>query len=94
MAEQRPQQTKQNIVMKEMIQRLKMLTRKFPNFKSDDVMDIEQYKRMNLQQGQRISIVIDGPTLAMVLANEHYSNRFFRLGLLAASVVCCRVSPK
>ena len=77
-----------------MIQRLKMLTRKFPNFKSDDVMDIEQYKRMNLQQGQRISIVIDGPTLAMVLANEHYSNRFFRLGLLAASVVCCRVSPK
>jgi len=38
--------------------------------------------------------VIDGPTLAMVFASELLSDRFFRLGLLASSVVCCRVSPK
>ena len=38
--------------------------------------------------------MIDGPTLGFVLASEHLSMKFFRLGLLASSVVCCRVSPK
>lgn len=38
--------------------------------------------------------MIDGPTLAIVLASPLMSDRFFRLGLLASSVVCCRVSPK
>ena len=49
---------------------------------------------MNLTDGKRLSIVIDGPTLAFVLASEPLSKKFFRLGLLASSVVCCRVSPK
>ena len=38
--------------------------------------------------------MIDGPTLAFVLASDRLSRMFFRLGLLASSVVCCRVSPK
>jgi len=42
----------------------------------------------------RISIVIDGPTLTYALQDEHASNAFFQVGLLASSVICCRVSPK
>ena len=42
----------------------------------------------------RLSIVIDGPTLARVMKHEYTANAFFQLGLLASSVVCCRVSPK
>ena len=38
--------------------------------------------------------MVDGPTLAFILASERQSKIFFRLGLLASSVVCCRVSPK
>ena len=39
-------------------------------------------------------MVIDGPTLAFVLSSDSLSKKLFRLGLLASSVVCCRVSPK
>ena len=42
----------------------------------------------------RLCIIIDGPTLAFVLAEDDLSNAFFRLCLLASSVICCRVSPK
>jgi len=48
-----------------------------------------------LTQGRkRISIVIDGPTLLWALADETAADAFFSFGLLASSVVCCRVSPK
>ena len=43
---------------------------------------------------KRLCIIIDGPTLAFVLGDITLSKNFFRLGLLAASVICCRVSPK
>jgi P-type E1-E2 ATPase len=39
-------------------------------------------------------LVIDGPTLAFALNNEEILKIFFRVCLHAASVVCCRVSPK
>ena len=42
----------------------------------------------------RIAIVIDGPTLTWALSEEATANVFFRFGLLASSVICCRVSPK
>eukprot|EP00352_Strombidinopsis_acuminata_P001307 CAMPEP_0176346466 /NCGR_PEP_ID=MMETSP0126-20121128/6258_1 /TAXON_ID=141414 ORGANISM="Strombidinopsis acuminatum, Strain SPMC142" /NCGR_SAMPLE_ID=MMETSP0126 /ASSEMBLY_ACC=CAM_ASM_000229 /LENGTH=134 /DNA_ID=CAMNT_0017694015 /DNA_START=2513 /DNA_END=2917 /DNA_ORIENTATION=- len=41
-----------------------------------------------------ISIVVDGPTLTYALADETAADAFFSFGILAASVVCCRVSPK
>ena len=62
-----------------------------PNIVIDD---IEQFRKTNMNKNERISIVIDGPTLSFVLAKERLSWKFFRLGLLASSVVCCRVSPK
>ena len=39
-------------------------------------------------------IIIDGSTLAIVLKEKAIADQFFRLGLYASSVVCCRVSPK
>ena len=41
-----------------------------------------------------ISIVINGKSLGFVLEDEALQRDFFRFGLLAASVLCCRVSPK
>ena len=38
--------------------------------------------------------MIDGPTLTYVMKHPYTSNAFFQIGLLAASVICCRVSPK
>jgi magnesium-transporting ATPase (P-type) len=39
-------------------------------------------------------LIIDGPTLTFAVEDEQTKLAFFRLGLTAASVVCCRVSPK
>ena len=39
----------------------------------------------------KMAIVIDGPTLAMALVRHR--EHFFKLGLLADSCICCRVSP-
>ena len=40
-------------------------------------------------------LVIDGSTLCYVFENgDETKNKFFRLGLMANSVICCRVSPK
>ena len=33
-------------------------------------------------------------TLAMALSDKKLANAFFKLGIHASSVVCCRVSPK
>jgi phospholipid-transporting ATPase len=42
----------------------------------------------------KMSIVIDGSTLTMVLEDIPLADRFFKFGCLANSVICCRVSPK
>ena len=54
---------------------------------------IEEIKNMASSE-LRLAIVIDGPTLAYALADDKLGNAFFRLGILAQSVICCRVSPK
>lgn len=41
-----------------------------------------------------LSIIIDGPTLTFAMTEKNLANAFFKLGILASSVVCCRVSPK
>ncbi len=43
---------------------------------------------------QPIAIIIDGQTLIWALENPEVSRLFFMFGLLAKSVICCRVSPK
>jgi magnesium-transporting ATPase (P-type) len=43
---------------------------------------------------RRLCIVIDGPTLAFAFSDTKVANAFFKLGLMASSVICCRVSPK
>lgn len=42
----------------------------------------------------KIAIVIDGPTLTHVLADDILAKHFFQFGYRANSVICCRVSPK
>ena len=44
--------------------------------------------------GKRICIIIDGPTLTFCLGNPRIASDFFKFGLIASSVICCRVSPK
>lgn len=38
-------------------------------------------------------MVVDGATLDIILGNPEIEKPFFRLGLTASSVICCRVSP-
>jgi len=49
---------------------------------------------MRQQTTAKRSIVIDGPTLAFVFSSENLQRKFFNFGCQAASVICCRVSPK
>ena len=39
-------------------------------------------------------IVVDGQTLSMIESDETLKFRFFKLAVLADSVICCRASPK
>lgn len=80
--------------MAELEDKLDDLRSQFKNIDMEDVSDIEKFKNANLSGDKRLSLVIDGPTLGFVLSSERLSIKFFRLGLLASSVVCCRVSPK
>jgi len=41
-----------------------------------------------------VCIIIDGPTLSFALSDKDLSALFFKLGIHAASVICCRVTPK
>lgn len=43
---------------------------------------------------EKMSIVIDGFTLTIVLDSLEISQSFFKFGCQANSVICCRVSPK
>jgi phospholipid-transporting ATPase len=43
---------------------------------------------------QDLSIIVDGSTLEVILADEDLSKLFFLISVAAKSVVCCRVSPK
>lgn len=54
----------------------------FPSFKN------------KTDQKKKMYMIIDGKNLAYVLGDEELSDKFFKVGLLANSVICCRVSPK
>lgn len=48
----------------------------------------------NVKSLDSLSIVIDGPTLDLILGEKEIEENFFSFALYARSVVCCRVSPK
>lgn len=39
-------------------------------------------------------MIIDGKNLSYIIADDILSRKFFDIGVLANSVICCRVSPK
>ena len=39
-------------------------------------------------------LIVDGSTLTIIFSDPYVSRAFFNFGLLAKSVICCRVSPK
>jgi P-type E1-E2 ATPase len=43
---------------------------------------------------KKFALIIDGSTLASVFSSYSLSYKFFRLSLIASSIICCRVSPK
>jgi hypothetical protein len=51
-------------------------------------------KEEKIKRDKKLYIIIDGLNLAYVLADSDFSKKFFKIGLLADSVICCRVSPK
>ena len=48
----------------------------------------------NVNPRDNLAIVIDGPTLEIILGVKEIELEFFSFALYAKSVVCCRVSPK
>ena len=48
----------------------------------------------NKVKEKKIYMIIDGSNLAYILTDYNFSQKFFKLGLNADSVICCRVSPK
>lgn len=75
-------------------EKLLLLSKEYPGILGPKVTDINTFRENNLPPKTRIAIVIDGPTLAYVFEDEQTQDAFFLLGLLASSVICCRVSPK
>jgi magnesium-transporting ATPase (P-type) len=55
--------------------------------------NLEKINAMIRNSGKKKAIIIDGKTLALILGNEELEKNFFKLGLCASSVICCRVSP-
>jgi len=43
---------------------------------------------------RKLYLIIDGKNLSYVINDEELSKKFFMIGILANSVICCRVSPK
>lgn len=52
--------------------------------------ELEADKNANFTQ---MGIVVNGSTLVWIMADETLKKIFFKLGFLAASCVCCRVTP-
>jgi magnesium-transporting ATPase (P-type) len=50
--------------------------------------------KINFLLNKKLYLIIDGKNLAYVLTDIEMRKKFFRVGMLASSVICCRVSPK
>jgi len=57
-------------------------------------LDAAVVKSTDLRQAEtEFGVIIEGKTLAVIFSDEEASVKFLHLGLLAASVICCRVTP-
>jgi len=65
------------------------------SFSNNDVIDIHSISE-NMRENfeNDLSIVINGSTLDIILANRDYAKMFLLISVAAKSVICCRVSPK
>jgi phospholipid-transporting ATPase len=48
---------------------------------------------MKIQLDEKYYMIVDGNNLIHILKNPNLSTKFFKIGLLCRSVICCRVSP-
>jgi magnesium-transporting ATPase (P-type) len=55
---------------------------------------LSNFKFKEKKNDNKVYMIIDGSNLAYILSDTKMSKRFFKLGLNANSVICCRVSPK
>lgn len=70
--------------------RIKELIKYFLIEKNSDFNELEKKK---LQMKKSLALVINGSALAFVLENEKLKKKFFKLGFISSSCICCRVSP-
>ena len=61
--------------------------------KAHDAEATDEATLFEVPQTADITVLIDGKSLRMVLANPQCSSTFVDLALLAQTVICCRVTP-
>lgn len=69
----------------------------YTNKEDEEIKNKSLYTDKNLIKEnikRKMVVIIDGLNLQHVLNDDILSRKFFRVGLLANSVLCCRVSPK
>ena len=59
----------------------------------NDFPSLDVIKRKRNEEGKKLGIVIDGPTLTQVMQRLDSRKLFFKLGFVSDSCICCRVSP-
>jgi phospholipid-transporting ATPase len=75
---------------KETVDTINNLFSQFSLEKYPDYISLEKYKTALQTQ---LAIVINGIALSYVLENNEIKEKFFKLGFISNSCVCCRVSP-
>ena len=70
--------------------RIKDLIKKFSIGK---ILDFKELEKKKTEMEKPLALVINGSALAFVLENEKLKKKFFKLGFISSSCICCRVSP-
>ncbi len=61
-------------------------------FNITEITDLEEVK--NVKLNENYYMIVDGVNLIEILKDQDLSKKFFKVGMLCKSVICCRVSPK
>jgi phospholipid-transporting ATPase len=88
LASKEVKEDKQNIITKDDIKKSQLTDL---NERLETFHDIYVKKQRKLTK--KLFLIIDGINLEYVLIDKELSKKFFEVGLLASSVICCRVSP-
>lgn len=69
----------------------------FYDKKEDELIKKKKFASMNnrkqIDMEYDLYLIIDGKNLTYILSSDVMRRKFFRIGLLCKSVICCRVSP-